>query len=108
MKIGDIILIPFPFSELTNKKVRPAVIITETVDKYKDLVVSAISSVVPSKISHREIILKPNKINKLRAESVIKVDRIVTLKRDDKIADLGKLSASELTDFKRILQEIIK
>ena len=94
MKIGDIILIPFPFAELTNKKVRPAVIIAETVDKYKDLVVSAISSVVPSKISQREIILNPNKINNLRAESVIKVDRIVTLKRDDKIADLGKLSVS--------------
>jgi len=94
VKIGDIILIPFPFAELTNKKVRPAVIIAETVDKYKDLVVSAISSVVPSKISQREIILNPNKINNLRAESVIKVDRIVTLKRDDKIADLGKLSVS--------------
>lgn len=57
MKIGDIILVPFPFAELTNKKVRPAVIITETDDKYKDIVVSAISSVVPSKISKREILL---------------------------------------------------
>ena len=36
MKIGDIILIPFPFAELTNKKVRPVVIITETEDKYKE------------------------------------------------------------------------
>jgi mRNA interferase MazF len=108
MKIGDIILIPFPFAELTNKKVRPAVVITETADKYKDIVVSAISSVIPLKISHREIVLNPNKVNNLRAESVIKVDRIVTLKRDDKIADLGKLSVSELSDFKKMLQEIVK
>jgi mRNA interferase MazF len=108
MRIGDIILIPFPFAEMTNKKVRPAVIITETGDKYKDLVVSAISSVVPSKISIREILLKPNKINNLRSESIIKVDRIVTLKRADKISDLGKLSSKELTEFKRILIEIVK
>ena len=108
MRIGDIILIPFPFAELTNKKVRPAVIITETGDKYKDLVVSAISSVVPSKISTREILLKPNKINNFRSESIIKVDRIVTLKRADKISDLGKLSSKELSEFKRILLEIIK
>lgn len=75
MKIGDIILIPFPFAELTNKKVRPAVVITETVDKFKDLVVSAISSVVPPRISNREIVLKSNKVNNLRVDSVIKVDR---------------------------------
>jgi mRNA interferase MazF len=108
MKIGDIILIPFPFAELTNKKVRPAVVLTETDDKYKDLVVSAISSVVPPNISQREILLKPNKTNKLRVESIIKVDRIVTLKQEDKIADLGKLSTSELSRYKSILLEIIK
>ena len=33
MKIGEIILILFPFAEMTNKKVRPAVVITETADK---------------------------------------------------------------------------
>jgi mRNA interferase MazF len=108
MKIGEIILIPFPYAELTNKKVRPAVIITETKDKYKDIVVSAISSVVLSKILSREILLKPNKVNNLRVNSVIKVDRIVTLKRSDKIADLGRLSSKELTEFKSILSEIIK
>jgi hypothetical protein len=37
MNIGDIILIPFPFAELTNRKVRPAVVIAETNDKYRDL-----------------------------------------------------------------------
>lgn len=39
MKTGDIILIPFPFTELKNVKVRPAVVITETADRYKDLVI---------------------------------------------------------------------
>ena len=108
MKIGDIILIPFPYAELTKTKVRPAVVITETIDKYKDLVVSAISSVVPSEISIREILLKPNIINNLRANSIIKIDRIVTLKRTDIIADLGKLSEKELAEFKSILNSLIK
>ena len=108
MKIGDIILIPFPFAELTNKKVRPAVVVAETDDKYNDLVVSAISSIVPVKISKREIILKHNNVNKLRVNSVIKVDRIVTLKHEDKIADLGSLSDKELQDLKNIIVEMIK
>jgi len=108
MKIGDIVLIPFPFAELTNKKVRPAVVITETADKYKDIVVAAVSSVVPNKLSVREVLLTPNKVNLLRVESVLKADRIVTLKREDKIADLGKLSTSELAEFKSKLAKIIK
>jgi mRNA interferase MazF len=108
MKIGDIILVPFPFAELTNKKVRPAVVITVTDDKYKDIVVSAISSVVPARISRREILLKPNKTNNLRVESIIKVDRIVTIKKEDQLADLGKLSTDELSAFKNVLLEIIK
>ena len=37
MKTGDIIFIPFPFAELTNKKVRPAVVIALTKDKYRDV-----------------------------------------------------------------------
>lgn len=108
MEIGDIILIPFPFAELTNIKVRPAVVITETADRYKDIVVAAVSSVVPEKLSAREILLKPSKVNLLRVESVLKADRIVTLKREDKIADLGKLSISELAEFKSKLADVIK
>ena len=48
MTIGSIVLIPFPFSELTNIKVRPAFIVCTTKDKYQDLIMCAISSVVPN------------------------------------------------------------
>jgi mRNA interferase MazF len=108
MKIGDIILIPYPFAELSNRKIRPAVVIAETSDKYKDLVVSAISSVIPDKLSSRELILNHGGYNHLRVNSVIKVDRIVTLKREDKLANMGKLSPFELNEFKAILRDMIK
>jgi len=81
MKTGNIILVPFPFSELTNIKVRPAVVISTTKDKYEDLIVSAINSVIPDSISANEIIIESNSINNLRVKSVLKVDRIVTKKR---------------------------
>jgi len=83
-------------------------VITETEDKYKDMVVCAISSVIPPTISRREILLNPNTVNNLRVDSVIKVDRIVTLKLEDKITDLGKLSKKELSEFKKKLKEMIK
>ena len=108
MKTGDILLVPFPYSELTNKKVRPAVTISLTKDKYKDIIVAAISSVIPDKISENEIIIEPSPKNKLRSKSVIKVDRIVTLKKEDMIAQLGCLTKFELDLFKTKFRNLIE
>lgn len=107
MKFGQIVLVPFPFAEHIHRKVRPAVVITETTDKYKDLVVSAISSVVPSNLSNREIFIKSSPKNRLRVNSIVKVDRIITLKRDDIIAQLGLLSDDECELFRTALMEMI-
>jgi mRNA interferase MazF len=100
MKTGDIVLIPFPFAELTNKKVRPAAVVCETKDNYKDLVLCAISSVVPSDLSENEMLLRVDKENGLRKDSVLKIDRIVTAKKQDVIAKIGKLAEKDLKTFK--------
>ena len=107
MTTGTIVLIPFPFAELSNVKVRPAVVVSSTKDKYKDLILCAISSVVPEKISAFEISLQPNKANKLRVPSIIKVDRIVTLKKEDVIASLGTLSDPETIHFKEKFKQLV-
>lgn len=107
MKTGDIVLVPFPYVELATAKVRPAVVVTLTNDKYEDVVVSAVSSVVPNKPGKTEIVLTANRINKLRTQSVIKVDRIVTLKRSTVITLLGKLSPTELQRFKAIFRGLV-
>jgi mRNA interferase MazF len=99
MKTGDIVLIPFPFAELTNVKLRPAMVVCITKDKYEDLVLCAISSVVPAKLGDNELMLNPDKNNKLRVPSVLKIDRIVTLKKEDKVADLGRIVGKELDLF---------
>lgn len=100
-------LIPFPFSELTQVKLRPAVVITETADKYKDLVVSAISSQVPVAISDAEIIIKPDSLNGLRSVSVIKVDRIFTLKSEKVIARIGRLSLTHENEFIKVFKGLV-
>jgi mRNA interferase MazF len=107
VKIGDIILIPFPFAEMADKKVRPAVVVAVTKDKFKDIIVCAISSVLPTKISENEMIIKPQNVNNLRVQSVVKVDRIVTLPRKDIIHELGKLSVTELKKFREIFCNLV-
>ncbi len=107
MQTGDIILIPFPFSELTNIKVRPAVVIAETKDKFKDIILAAISSQIPQVLSPNEIIINPDNINGLRVSSVIKVDRIFTLKSEKIITAIGKLNAITLSSFRFTFKSLI-
>lgn len=93
---------------MTNIKVRSAVVISITKDKYNDVLVSAISSVIPENLSPNELVIDPDDINNLRTKSIIKVDRIVTWKKENIITKLGKLSNEELKEFIRIFKNLVK
>ncbi len=108
MKTGDIVLVPFPFSELNDIKVRPAVVISTTKDKFEDLIVSAISSVIPDLISPNEIVIEVSSVNNLRSKSIIKVDRIVTIKKESVITKIGNLSELELKNFITVFKNLVK
>lgn len=107
MQTGDIILIPFPFAELTNIKVRPAVLAAITKDPHQDIVICAVSSVIPSSLSDNEFVVSPGGDNSLRVRSVVKVDRIVTLKQRNVITQLGKLNANQLRIFKEKFKALV-
>ncbi len=108
MKTGDIVIIPFPFAELNAIKVRPTVVITETKDKYKDLILSAISSQSQETTTEAEIMIEPESGNGLRTMSIIKVDRIFTLKKEKLISNIGRLNAHQVDNFKTVFQSLIK
>jgi mRNA interferase MazF len=107
LKTGDVILVPFPFAEHTQVKVRPSVVICLTQDQFRDVVVAAVSSVLPIHPTRNEIIIQADSSNRLRTTSVIKVDRIVTIKSNDIITRLGELSADDLTLFKGCFKKLV-
>ena len=107
MQTGDIVLIPFPFSGFSNVKIRPALVIRETKDRHNDLVLCAISSQVSLILSENEYIVQPDSLNNLRTESIIRVDRIFTMKKENVIAILGKLNVSQLKTFKTIFKSLV-
>ena len=53
------------------------------------------------------MLLRKDRTNNLRVNSVGKIDRIVTAKRADVIADLGKLSEKDLEIFKEKFKGLI-
>jgi mRNA interferase MazF len=107
MKTGDIILIPFPFSDLLTTKARPAVIATVTKDRFKDIVIAAVSSVLPTHLTANEILIQPSLHNKLKVKSVLKIDRLATVRQVDMIAPLGELDPMELKSFQSVFKKLV-
>ena len=74
----------------------------------KDIVVAAVSSVVPTELNENDILLTPDTVNSLRATSILKVDRIVTVKLEDVIAKLGKLYIAQRKLFIEKFNNLVK
>ena len=106
-KIGDIILTPFPFTDLSGNKVRPALILGVQ-NGGDDITVCFISSISQDKIHKSEILIdsKDKNFQKigLKFKSIIKVTKIATL---DKIVVLGKIGELDNKTMHKV-QNVLK
>src|SRR3989338_952000 len=77
LKRGDVILVPFPFTDLSSTKVRPAVIVSADPQE-DDVIIAFISSVLPKTISLSDLVLLTNDPDfgqtGLKKDSVFKLD----------------------------------
>lgn len=92
MPKGDIILVSFPFSDLTGSKLRPALVLFES-----DLDLT--SCFITSQLAWREttdIIIRPSKYNGIKSESLIRTNKIATLDRTLAKGLLGRLTSGEI------------
>ncbi|GGE10822.1 type II toxin-antitoxin system PemK/MazF family toxin [Psychroflexus salis] len=104
MKKGDIVLIPFPFTDLSGIKKRPAVILVEAKD---DITVSFMTTQLKWKTNH-DMIIKPTELNGLKMNSLIRVGKIVTLNKNLAIGKLGELKHAEIADLNNSLISLLK
>jgi mRNA interferase MazF len=74
MAKGDIVLITFPFTDLSGNKLKPAVVLGETT---QDVTVCFITTQIEWQ-EPTDIVLSPNNDNGLRKLSLIRVGKIAT------------------------------
>jgi mRNA interferase MazF len=101
MKKGDIVYINFPFTDLSGTKIRPAVII-EAFDY--DVIVIFITSKLHQFDKKTDLIVNPDTSNRLKAVSVFKPTKILTLSKKLVVAKTGIIDNDLL---KLIHQKII-
>jgi len=94
MQKGDIILIVFPFTDLSGNKLRPALVLAETT---ADLTVLFITTQLKWK-EDTDIILLPENNNGIKKQSLLRISKIATLDKVLVKGRLGIVSATILTE----------
>jgi mRNA-degrading endonuclease toxin of MazEF toxin-antitoxin module len=80
---GDVVLIPFPFTDLSTVKQRPAIILSSHVfnQHHQDAILAAITSHVPEVLTSDKYLLSAEEQREagLPKQSIVKVGKLVTL-----------------------------
>ena len=80
---NSIVLVPFPFDDFSDSKVRPAICLTSEIGNYHHIIIAFITSKLPDDLIESDIIITKNSINSigtgLTVDSVIRLHKIVTI-----------------------------
>ena len=106
---GKIVLIHFPFTDLTATKLRPALVIYEG---KRDVVAVFISSKIPYELSDVDVLVTKKhagfKKTGLKVDSVIKLDKIATVLKDLIIGELGELDKESSKEVNQKLKKMLE
>jgi len=93
-------LVPFPFTDLSGRKRRPALVVSPDGFSAEDLILCAITSQIPEKLSEREVLLEAKDIvnERLPKRSMIKVGKLFTMHRSLVAAPFGAVKEEKLLE----------
>lgn len=107
-KRGDVVLVPFPFSDQTSNKKRPAVIVSANLynNASSDIVIMAITSRMDKTIGIGECLITDWQVAGLLKPSAIK-PAISTIEQKLVLKKLGGLSSKDREAMKRALKDLL-
>jgi mRNA interferase MazF len=98
MTKGKVVLLPFPFDDLSATKVRPAVCLTDPIGPHHHVVVVFITSRPLTDVLETDVVLEANRpdfaVMGLHASSTLRIHRLMTISTVLIRRTLGELSAS--------------
>jgi mRNA interferase MazF len=99
---GDVILVPFPFTDQSTTKQRPAVVISSSGynQQRPDLILLAITSQIRASLSFGEALVADWQAARLIKPSVFK-PLVTTIEQALVIKPLGKLSANDAATLRQ-------
>ncbi len=110
MTRGKVVLVPFPFDDLSTVKLRPAVCLTDPVGPHRHVVLAFITSRVPTDLLESDLVLDSSQsdfaITGLRVTSTLRLHRVMTVTTALIRRELGQLSPRMAADATDRLQKL--
>jgi mRNA interferase MazF len=104
MQKGDILLIPFPFTDLSGNKLRPAVVL---VSARLDVTVAFITTQLQWQ-EPTDIILHPTASNGIKKTSLIRLSKIATIDYSLTLGKIGTIDSSEVEELNSKLKQLFQ
>ena len=105
-----IVLVPFPFDDLSANKVRPAVCLTDEIKPYGHVVLAFVTSKVPSNPSDTDFTIDLQDTDfaqtGLKVSSAIRLHRLMTISKTIIKRELGELSKNQQTEVENRLRNL--
>lgn len=107
---GDLLLVPFPFSDQLGRKVRPVIVISNNAfnEHSEDLIVVGVTSNLSKDRYALKLNNKDLEEGKLISECCIKVENILRLDKSLIIKKIGIIKKEKIYQIAKILDNIIK
>lgn len=105
---GAVVLVPFPFTDLSGRKQRPVIVVSPAEFHVEDLVVCAVTSQVRLELTPWELPLSAEDLEERRLPkpSVIQVGKLFTIHRDLIRAQFGTLRREKLVAVLNQLRDL--
>ncbi|NCP16750.1 type II toxin-antitoxin system PemK/MazF family toxin [bacterium] len=110
-RAGDIVLFRFPQTDLTEGKLRPALLLGKLPGEYEDWLTCMISSRIRHYVPNFDEIVQESDSDfaqsGLKLESVIRVGRLAVIEGELLLGEVGKISSERLKRIKNHLADWI-
>ena len=60
---GKVVLVPFPFDDLSRTKVRPAVCLTDPIGRYRHVIAAFVTSRIPAELLATDLVLDSSHVD---------------------------------------------
>lgn len=107
---GSVVLVPFPFTDLSGRKRRPAMVVSPEIFHDEDLILCAITSQVPQTLSEWDASLEAEDMveEKLPKQSIVKVGKLFTMHRELISGRFGEVKEHKLQEVLGKLQALFE